>query len=116
MQRKCLRLTKKQSVLLEDSIKKMDIVISTALIPGKPAPRLISKKKMVDSMKVGSVLVDLASEFGGNCELTKNGQIVNHKGKKIIGPKNLAASVAQDSSRLFFEKCNKFSSELLRLR
>ncbi len=98
---------KKQSVLLEDSIKKMDIVISTALIPGKPAPRLISKK-MVDSMKVGSVLVDLASEFGGNCELTKNGQIVNHKGKKIIGPKNLAASVAQDSSRLFSKNVINF--------
>ena len=103
---------KKQNSLLEESIKKMDIVITTALIPGKPAPRLISKK-MVESMKVGSIIVDLASEFGGNCELTKHGEMVNHKSVKIIGPKNLAASVAQDSSRLFSKKCNQLFNEFL---
>ncbi len=98
---------KKQNSLLEESIKKMDIVITTALIPGKPAPRLISKK-MVESMKVGSIIVDLASEFGGNCELTKHGEMVNHKSVKIIGPTNLAASVAQDSSRLFSKNVINF--------
>ena len=56
---------------------------------------------MVDGMKIGSVIMDLASEFGGNCELTKHGETVNFKSKKIIGPINLPASVAQDSSRLF---------------
>jgi len=98
---------KKQAKLLEETIKKMDIVITTALIPGKPAPRLISKK-MVESMKVGSIIVDLASEFGGNCELTKHGEIVNFKSKKIIGPRNLAATVAQDSSRLFSKNVINF--------
>ena len=63
---------------------------------------------MVDGMKIGSVIMDLASEFGGNCELTKHGETVNYKSKRIIGPINLPASVAQDSSRLFFKKCFKF--------
>ena len=98
---------KKQSKLLEDSIRKMDIVITTALIPGKSAPTLISKK-MLDSMKVGSIIVDLASEFGGNCELTKHGEIVDYKSKKIIGPRNLASTVAQDSSRLFSKNVVNF--------
>lgn len=98
---------KKQTELLEESIKKMDIVITTALIPGKPAPKLISKK-MVDSMKVGSIIIDLASEFGGNCELTKHGATVVHKSKKIIGPKNLASTVAQDSSRLYSKNVINF--------
>ncbi len=98
---------KKQKSLLEDSIKKMDIVISTALIPGKPAPRLISKK-MIESMKVGSIVVDLASEFGGNCELTKHGETIEFKSKKIIGPKNLASTVAQDSSRLYSKNVINF--------
>ena len=65
---------KKQAKLLEETLKKMDIVVTTALIPGKPAPKLITKK-MVDTMKVGSVIMDLASEFGGNCDLTKHGEI-----------------------------------------
>ena len=63
---------------------------------------------MLDSMKVGSIVVDLASEFGGNCEVTKHGEIVNYKSKKIIGPRNLAASVAQDSSRLFSKNVVNF--------
>ena len=98
---------KKQAKLLEETIKKMDIVITTALIPGKPAPRLINKK-MVKTMKVGSIIIDLASEFGGNCELTKHGQTINFNSVKIIGPKNLAASVAQDSSRLFSKNVINF--------
>ncbi len=98
---------KKQKILLDESLKKMDIVITTALIPGKPAPQLISKK-MIESMKVGSIVVDLASEFGGNCELTKHGKIIDYKSTKIIGPKNLASSVAQDSSRLYSKNVINF--------
>ena len=98
---------KKQNSLLAETIKKMDIVITTALIPGKKAPILISKK-MLESMKVGSIVVDLASEFGGNCELTKHGETVNFQSKKIIGPKNLASTVAQDSSRLFSKNVLNF--------
>ena len=98
---------KKQNAILADTLKKMDIVITTALIPGKKAPVLLSKK-MVESMKVGSIIIDLASEFGGNCELTKHGEKVIFKSKKIIGPKNLASSVAQDSSRLFSKNVVNF--------
>ena len=98
---------KKQNLLLAETIKKIDIVITTALIPGKPAPKLITKK-MLETMKVGSIVVDLASEFGGNCEVTKHGEIVNYNSKKIIGPRNLAASVAQDSSRLFSKNVVNF--------
>ena len=86
---------------------KMDIVITTALIPGKPSPKIISKK-MVDNMKVGSIIIDLASEFGGNCELTKHGETVEYKSKKIIGPVNLPSSVSQDSSRLFSKNVLNF--------
>jgi len=98
---------KKQNAILAETLKKMDIVITTALIPGKKAPVLLSKK-MVESMKVGSIIIDLASEFGGNCELTKHGEKVIFKSKKIIGPKNLASSVAQDSSRLYSKNVINF--------
>ena len=76
---------KKQAVLLAENLKKTDIVITTALIPGKPSPKIITKK-MVDGMKIGSVIMDLASEFGGNCELTKHGETIVYKSKKIVGP------------------------------
>ena len=98
---------KKQSKLLEENIKKMDIVITTALIPGKAAPVLISKK-MVKTMKTGSLIMDLASEFGGNCELTKHGEVVDFETKKIVGPKNLPSSVAQDASRLYSKNILNF--------
>ena len=98
---------KKQAKLLEDTLKKMDIVICTALIPGKKAPILITRK-MVDQMKVGSLIIDLASEFGGNCELTKHNAEVLHKSVKIFGPLNLASTVSQDSSRLFSKNVLNF--------
>ncbi|MEK9640827.1 MAG: NAD(P) transhydrogenase subunit alpha, partial [Alphaproteobacteria bacterium] len=98
---------KKQAKLLEDTLKKMDIVITTALIPGKKAPILITKK-MVEQMKVGSIIIDLASEFGGNCELTKHNAEVSHKSVKIVGPLNLASTVSQDSSRLFSKNVLNF--------
>ena len=98
---------KKQAVLLAESLKKTDIVITTALIPGKPSPKIITKK-MVDGMKIGSVIMDLASEFGGNCELTKHGETIDYKSKRIVGPLNLPASVAQDSSRLFSKNVLNF--------
>ena len=63
---------------------------------------------MVELMKVGSVIIDLASEFGGNCELTKHGEIVDYKSKKIVGPTNLPSSVSQDSSRLFAKNVINF--------
>ncbi len=98
---------KKQNAVLAETIKKIDIVITTALIPGRPAPKILTRK-MIESMKVGSIVVDLASEFGGNCELTKHGETIIFKSKKIIGPKNLASTVAQDSSRLFSKNVINF--------
>ena len=76
---------KKQAELVATHIKGQDIVITTALIPGRPAPRLITTA-MVESMKPGSVIVDLAAERGGNCELTKPGKTVEHNGVSIAGP------------------------------
>ena len=98
---------KKQSLLLEENLKKMDIIITTALIPGKTAPILITKK-MVKNMKNGSVIMDLASEFGGNCELTKHGTTVEFDSKRIIGPVNLPSSVAHDASRLYSKNILNF--------
>ena len=97
----------KQARLLEDNLSKMDVVICTALVPGKPAPRILSKK-MIDNMKPGGIVIDLASEFGGNCELTKHGEKIEYKSKQIIGPNNLASSVAQDSSRLYSKNILNF--------
>lgn len=68
--------------------KEVDIIVTTALIPGKPAPKLITKE-MVNSMKRGSVIVDLAAEAGGNCEYTQNGKIVMQNGVTIIGYNDL---------------------------
>ena len=98
---------KKQALLLQENLKKMDIVICTALIPGKPAPKIITKK-MLDFMKVGSIVVDLASEFGGNCELSKHGNVIEYKSKKILSPLNIASTVSQDSSRLFSKNVINF--------
>jgi len=78
----------------------VDIIITTALIPGKPAPKLITKG-MVESMKPGSVIVDLAAEQGGNCALTEPGKVVHHKGVAIIGYTDLPSRMASMSSQLY---------------
>lgn len=90
----------RQAKLVEETIAKQDIVITTALIPGRPAPKLISEA-MVQSMKPGSVIVDLAAENGGNCELTQPGKTVNAHNVTIIGHKNLATLLATDASALY---------------
>lgn len=84
---------------LAKHIKDQDIVITTAQIPGKPAPRLISTA-MVESMKPGSVIVDLAGESGGNCELTQAGRRVEHNGVIIVGPVNLPAMLPAHASAM----------------
>lgn len=91
---------KKQAELVASHIANQDIVITTALIPGRPAPTLITKA-MVESMKPGAVIVDLAAERGGNCELTKPGEIVDHGGVRIAGPLNLAGAVPVNASALY---------------
>ncbi len=92
---------KKQGELVAQHIKAQDLVITTALIPGRPAPKLISRA-MIESMKPGSVIVDLAAERGGNTELTEPGKTIETaNGVKIFGPLNLAASIAVNASSLY---------------
>ena len=90
----------KQAELVANHIKAQDIVITTALIPGRPAPKLISTA-MIESMKPGSVIVDLAAERGGNTELTQPDKVVEHKGVSIAGPLNLAGEVPVNASALY---------------
>jgi NAD(P) transhydrogenase subunit alpha len=90
----------KQAALVSEHIKKQDIVITTALIPGRPAPRLISKD-MVASMRPGSVIVDLAVERGGNCELAQAGEVVESGGVKIVGHRNVPSRIAASASSLY---------------
>jgi NAD(P) transhydrogenase subunit alpha len=90
----------KQAELVASHIAKQDIVVTTALIPGRPAPELISQA-MVESMKPGSVIIDLAAANGGNCALTKADEIVEHHGVTIAGYSNLPARMAADSSSLY---------------
>jgi len=96
-----------QAELLMNNIKNQDVVITTALIPGKKAPILITKE-MVWSMKSGSVIIDLASVNGGNCELTKAGQIVEINGVKIIGYENFPSRLAFDASKLLAKNIFNF--------
>ncbi len=91
----------KQAELVATHIKTQDIVVTTALIPGRPAPRLITRA-MVESMKPGAVIVDLAAERGGNCELTEPGKTIETaNGVKIAGPLNLAGTIAVNASSLY---------------
>ena len=89
-----------QQQALTDAIKGFDVVITTALVPGRPAPKLVTAEA-VEGMKPGSVIVDLAGESGGNCELTEPGQTVIKHDVKIVSPLNLPASMAEHSSQLF---------------
>jgi len=89
-----------QQQALTDAIKGFDVVITTALVPGRPAPRLVTAEA-VEGMKPGSVIVDLAGEAGGNCELTEPGETVVRHDVKIASPLNLPASMAEHASQLF---------------
>lgn len=91
---------KAEMALFAQQAMQVDIIITTALIPGKPAPKLITQG-MVESMKPGSVIVDLAAEQGGNCALTEPGKVVHHKGVTIIGYTDLPSRMASMSSQLY---------------
>jgi len=99
----------KQSALVAEHIKKQDIVITTALIPGRKAPVLVTEE-MVQSMKPGSVIVDLAAEQGGNCPLTECDRIVEKHGVTIMGYSNLPSRLAVDSSSLYARNLFNFVS------
>ena len=98
---------KKQKELIHKHIAKSDAVITTALIPGKPAPILISKN-MVSDMRPGSVIIDLASENGGNCELTKKDEIIEHNSVTIDGTSNFPATMPIHASELYAKNISAF--------
>ena len=91
---------KAEMALFAEQAKDVDIIITTALIPGRPAPRLITAE-MVDTMKNGSVIVDLAAEQGGNCELTEPEKVVNHNGVTIVGYTDMPSRLAAQSSQMY---------------
>jgi NAD(P) transhydrogenase subunit alpha len=98
---------KKQADLVAEHVKNQDIVITTALIPGRPAPKLISTA-MIESMRPGSIIVDLAAERGGNAELTKPGEVAEHQGVRILGQLNLPGQVPVNASSLYARNLQAF--------
>ena len=102
----------KQAELTAQHIAKQDIVITTALIPGRPAPRLISRA-MVESMAPGSVIVDLAAERGGNVELTQPGKVIEHNGVAIIGYTNMQGRIPTTASQLYARNLLAFVETLI---
>ena len=102
----------KQAALVAEHIRQQDIVITTALIPGRKAPVLVSED-MVKTMKPGSVIVDMAVEQGGNCPLSEFGKIVVRHGVKIVGPANLPAELPTDASALFARNLLNFITPMV---
>ena len=103
----------KQKKVVAEHIRKQDIVITTALIPGRPAPILVTEE-MVGSMLPGSIIVDLAVEAGGNCPLSKLGQVVETKnGVKLVGHANVASRLAESASALFAKNLLNFITPLV---
>jgi NAD(P) transhydrogenase subunit alpha len=102
----------KQAVLLENALHRCDVCITTALIPGRPAPVLVTEK-MVAGMRPGSVIVDLAAEQGGNCALTRPGERVVIDGVTIVGEKNLPAQMAVHASQMFSRNVEKLIGHLV---
>jgi NAD(P) transhydrogenase subunit alpha len=102
----------KQAALVAEHIKKQDIIITTALIPGRKAPVLVSED-MVKSMKPGSVIVDLAVEQGGNCPLSEVGKVVEKHGVKLVGHANVPSRLAADASSLYARNLLNFLTLLI---
>ncbi len=103
---------KAQKEKLTDILKSQDLVITTAQIPMKKAPILIDEA-MVEEMKDGAMIIDLASETGGNCALTKQGRTVIHRGVRIYGPENCVSSIAHDASKLLSRNVVHFITNLI---
>jgi len=90
----------RQQEVLDQRIAAADAVITTASVPGRPAPRIVSRTAL-ERMRPGSVIVDLAAEQGGNCEVTRAGETVEHRGVKVIGPVNLSSELAYNASEMY---------------
>ena len=104
---------RRQQELIKKHIAKSDLVITTALIPGRPAPLLIPTD-MVNGMMPGSVIIDLAAENGGNCELTKSGEIVNYNGVIIDGQLNLPSTMSTHASQLYAKNVSTFVTYIVK--
>lgn len=104
---------RKQREMMNKVIAESDVVITTAAIPGKKAPILVTTE-MVKGMRSGSVIVDLAAERGGNCELTKAGETVDFNGIKIIGPVNIPATVPHHASQMYAKNIATFLLHLIK--
>ena len=104
-----------QREMYAQQAKEVDIIITTALIPGKPAPRLITAE-MVQSMKPGSVIVDLAAEQGGNCELTEHGKVVVKHGVTIVGYSDFPSRLSKQSSTLYATNLLRLTEELCKTK
>jgi NAD(P) transhydrogenase subunit alpha len=98
---------RRQAELIAETIKKQDVVICTALIPGRAAPKLVSEA-MLRTMRPGSVIVDLAVEQGGNCALSEAGKVVDVHGVKIVGHRNMPSRIAVDASALYARNIMNF--------
>jgi H+-translocating NAD(P) transhydrogenase subunit alpha len=103
---------RRQAALIDERARAADIIVTTALIPGKPAPVLI-REETVRAMKPGSVIVDLAVEQGGNCSLTENDRVVVKHGVTLVGYSNLPAMLAADASALYARNVLAFVNLLL---
>ena len=103
----------RQQELIKQHIAKSDLVITTALIPGRPAPLLIPTD-MVNGMKPGSAIIDLAAENGGNCELTQGGEVIEHNGVKIDGTLNLPSSMQVHASQLYAKNVSTFVTYMVK--
>ncbi len=101
-----------QQDILARHVASADLIVSTAAIPGRPSPRIISTQ-MVEGMRGGSVIVDLAAEGGGNCELTEMGKTIIHKGIKIHGPENVPSMVGNHASELYAKNLQNFLELLI---
>lgn len=103
----------KQQQALAEAVSKAQVVITTALIPGRPAPVIITKS-MVEKMQPGSVIVDIAAESGGNCELTQADKTIDHHGVRICGPINLPSMLAKDASQMYSKNLVNFLGLLIK--
>ncbi len=104
---------KKQAALMTEVVSQSDVVITTAAIPGQKAPVLLTRD-MVEKMQPGSVVVDIAAERGGNCELTRPGETYQHQGVTLIGPLNIPSMLAYHASQLFAKNVSTFLTNMVK--
>jgi NAD(P) transhydrogenase subunit alpha len=101
-----------QQDALADHLEKVNIVITTAAVPGRPAPKILTQA-MVERMKPGSVVVDIAAETGGNCEVTEAGKTIIHNDVSVVGPVNLASQLPMDASDMYARNLYNFISPMI---